>query len=110
MSFLHRDLPTFQRGLQLSLSQRLAQIVIHPCRKTLFAFSLHGVSRQGDDVDRRLPRARWAQPLFPLTNGLGSVVSVHLGHLTIHENKIVRNALKGLQHLAAIGYGIGSAV
>jgi hypothetical protein len=71
MSFLHPDLPTLQRGLQLSWPQRLAQIVIHPCRKTLFAFSLQGVSRQGDDVDRRLPRARWAQPAFPIDEWLG---------------------------------------
>jgi hypothetical protein len=58
VSFLQRGLPTLQRCLKLSLPQRLAKVVIHPCRKTLFAFSLQGVSRQGDDVDRRLPRAR----------------------------------------------------
>jgi hypothetical protein len=51
-SFLHCDLPTLQRGLKFSLPQRLAKVVIHPCRKTLFVFSLQGVSRQGDDVDR----------------------------------------------------------
>ena len=29
-------------------------------------------------------------PLFPLTNGLGSLVAVHLRHLAVHENKIVK--------------------
>jgi hypothetical protein len=58
VSFLHRGLPTLQRGLKVRLPQRFAKVVIHPCRETLFAFSRQGVSRQGDDVDRRLPRAR----------------------------------------------------
>jgi hypothetical protein len=30
------------------LPQRLGKVVIHPCRETLFAFSLQGVSRQSD--------------------------------------------------------------
>ncbi len=66
MNFLHRDLPMFQRGLQLGLAQRLTQVIVHPCGETLLAFSLQGVSRQGDDVDRRLPRAQWTQARFPL--------------------------------------------
>jgi hypothetical protein len=54
---LHRDLPTLQSGVKLSRPNRLAEVVIHPCRETLFAFSMQGVGRQSYDVDRRLPRA-----------------------------------------------------
>jgi ribose transport system substrate-binding protein len=55
---LHRDLPTLQCCLKLSWSNRLAEVVIHPRGKALFAVSLHGVGRQSDNVERRLPRAR----------------------------------------------------
>jgi hypothetical protein len=54
---VHRDLPTLQSGLKLSRPNRLAEVVIHPRGKALFAISLHGMGRQSYNVEGRLPRA-----------------------------------------------------
>jgi hypothetical protein len=49
---LQHDLPTLQSGFKVHQPNRLAQVVIHSRPEAFLALSLHGVSRQGDDVDR----------------------------------------------------------
>src|SRR4029077_417286 len=82
---LHRQFPAFQRCLKFRRSDWLAEIIIHSYRQALISLTLHGISSQGNNVDRRFPRTRLLQTLLSLANGQGGFVSVHLRHLTVHE-------------------------
>jgi hypothetical protein len=54
LGVLHRDLPTLQSGLKLSRPNRLAEVVIHPCRKTLSRPPLRHRSIRGSTVRQDL--------------------------------------------------------
>ena len=80
-----------------------------PCRprlacrpSTLFPVALHRVGRQRDDGDVTLGS------LLSVWRITGGLEPVHLGHLAVHEDEIVRDALEGQDGLLAVRDDVGS--
>jgi hypothetical protein len=78
---------------------RFADVGVHPGREAGRAVVGQGVGGQGDNfgVARRA-----LQPAY-LPRGL---VAVHLGHLTIHHDRIVRSAHDGFDGLAPVAHAV----
>ena len=70
-----------------------------------FPVALHGVGGHGDDPDRQYAAFGWdrAGPDLP-----GCFEAVHLGHLDVHEDEVVRELLDGLDGLDAVRGDVGA--
>src|SRR5215469_232952 len=95
-------LPPFQDRLQFLHSDWFAEIVVHSSRKTLFAITLHGVRRDGNDVNRTSAVGAQIRTALPRSYRASRLVPVHARHLAIHENDFVRNGSQRLQNLQTI--------
>ena len=90
-----------ERGDQLLHPDRLRHVVVHSRRHAQLAIALHGVGRHGDD-----PRATHVGPApVDLAGGLEAV---HLRHLHVHQNHVVRLPLDGVDRLEPVGRHVGA--
>ncbi len=80
------------------LPQRLAQVAVHAGGQTLLAVAHHGVRGHGDDARLR--------DSTPGANGPRGFVAVHLRHVAIHQNHVVKNALDRGERLATVADAI----
>lgn len=81
--------------------------MIHPCGQAFITIALHGMSGEGDDMNGLGAWAEFSAGFFSASDLEGSFIAVHFGHLTIHEDDIVRDALEGFEDFEAVGDGFG---
>ena len=93
----------FFEGVQL---HGLADVIVHAGVQTFFARAIHCVACHGNDVGVSFGAV--GMPGFAPADFGGSLVSVQLRQLAIHENDIIGDQFHGLQDLAAIGDGDGA--
>ena len=91
-----------QNGFQFLNAHRLGDVVIHARGETLFAVPFHRIGGHGHNAKRRQPLFSFALP-----NPSRGFVAVHLGHVAIHENNIIRNLLERSEHLQAVRDNVG---
>ena len=95
-----------QRRLQVRQTDGFADVVVHSRRQTLLPVALHRVGRHGNDVC--VPPLRCAPPSFSRRpDDFRGLVTIHLGHLAIHEHGIVGKPFQRLQCLQAVAHGVG---
>jgi hypothetical protein len=97
---------TLERNLKFRHLHGLAQVIIHSGCETLFAVALHGVSSQGDDINRLRPRTRTRQTLLRFADRSSCVLPVHFRHLTVHQDEVIWRTRQRLQHLQTISHGV----
>ena len=87
-----------RRGLERRRQQLrahgLGQVVVHARGEAHLAVAAHGVRRHRDDPQR---------PVGPLpADPPGRLEAVHLGHLHVHQDDVVRLPLDGVEHLEPV--------
>src|SRR5580658_6735249 len=81
-----------QSGEKFCTPQRLTYIVVHTRGDTFLTITDHGVGGHRDN-----PPADTSS--FPLADFLCDFISIHVRHLTIHQDNVVPLALEGTEHL-----------
>ena len=81
--------------VEADCTQGLAKVVVHSGGEAPLPIAVHGAGRHGDD--RRVA----VRALSPTDLG-GCLISVDLGHLTIHEDGLVVAALVHVERYAAV--------
>src|SRR5258708_3921342 len=95
--------------MQFVFLHGLANVVIHSSGETFLALTLHCMSCHRNNTDR-CDVATTSSPFLLLpANGARSFVTIHLRHLTVHENDIVTPFCKSGQCLTSVGHKISGA-
>ena len=86
--------------------QGLREVVVHARRQTAFPVTHQRVGRERNDVFGWFVRA--VRIGLALPDQPRRFIAVHVRHLTIEQENVVRHVLDRLQNLPAIGNGIGA--
>src|SRR5260370_40079995 len=89
------DVQTAQNGLQRRLAQRYWEIVVHAGGDTALPITLQRI--RGHGHDRHMPAA-----LLAAADLRGGGETVHLRHLAVHQDEVVRNALDGFDGFESV--------
>ena len=82
--------------MELGLPDGLGKVAVEARFEAAIAVTLHGMGRQGRDVDVASRRG------LALSNGPECLEAVHRGHLQIHEDGVEIVGLERLEHLKAV--------
>src|SRR5579862_1173569 len=95
------EAPSFECRSQILDTQWLGNIIVHASFKTSLFVSWHSIARHSDYARTLLIRPSSMQ----LARGF---IAVHLGHLYIQKNDVIRFSFDGLEHLQAIANHVGT--
>ncbi len=104
-----RIAPPFKGQQQFRHADGLADVIIHADGEAFFSVPLHCARGEGDYMNWRLPRTGLRRVLLLFANQPRGLIAVHLGHLVVHEDQAVGNALQGLEHFETIRGSVNRA-